>query len=104
LGWDNGPGICRKKGVNTAQAAPGLRELSQFHAPTTLPLPAPHTAITTPIWVVVFNPEPQHLLARKQLSEFCLGWKGMSNGANCGAGRRGWEEAAERDHLACTNY
>lgn len=47
------------------------------------------------------KPVPRYPLARKQASELSPGWKGMSNGANCRVGRRGWEEAAKREKSSC---
>lgn len=57
----------------------------------------PHTAITAPFGWWSSKPALQYPLARKQASELNLGWNRMSNGADCRAGRRGWEEAAERE-------
>ena len=47
------------------------------------------------------QPAPRQPLARKQARALSPGWKGMSNGPNCGAGRRGREEAAEREKSSC---
>lgn len=57
----------------------------------------PHTTITAPFGGWSSKPAPQYPLARKQASELNLGWNRMSKGADCRAGRRGWEEAAERE-------
>lgn len=69
--------------------------------PATEPLPPPpHITVTAPFGYWSSKPALPHPLAREQASELSPGWKGMSNGANCGVGRRGWEEQRrERDHL-----
>lgn len=93
------PGLAGKNGAKTVTVLSKL-ELIPAPRPSTVPLSRPAHHHHCPIGGWSSKPAPQHSLARKQVSELGPGWKGTSNGANCRASRRGWEEAArERNHL-----
>lgn len=90
---DEGP-TCLNKTVGTALDLRQLWPAPRPHHSTCVSSPNP--AISTLPGNRVYHAALQPLLARKRLSESCLGWEEMSNSANCGAGRRSWEKAAER--------